>query len=240
MAIYTGSTAVAVSSLGVWNQNQSHWVAIYLDARTAGTCTIYFNGTQVLTYSGDTAEQVTDNWDQVSFGASWSSPTGNVGLHAIIDDVIITDNDGGVMTAPLPECFGQVIVPDAVISGNLTGVGAGGSGRFANVAERPASQAEYNLAAAISDEDLYSLTTPDTPGIVHAVSIWAEATRSGTITQGAIRTVSGASDTYATAVTLPSASSYGVLTRIHTRNPNGDVAWTVGTLTALQVGFKFS
>ena len=144
------------------------------------------------------------------------------------------------MTTPLTEAYGFPIVPDSVISGNLTGVPTTGANRFQNIDELPASQTDYNLAAAANDEDLYSLTAPASGATIHAVTVWAEAGRDGTITQAAIHTVSGASDTYGTAATLPAAPSYGVFSRVHTRNPDGDVAWTNASIAALQVGLKFT
>jgi len=239
VGFYNGGTPLAVTGPGVWNSATSHWIAIRLKAATAGTATLFIDGTQVLTFSGDTAEQATDDWDQFAFGSFW----GIFGpMNHWVDDVIVTDDDGGAMTTPLTEAYGFPIVPDGTISGNLTGVPpwVPTTDRYKNIDELPASQTDYNLAAAANDEDLYSLTAPASGATIHAVTVWAEAGRDGTITQAAIHTVSGASDTYGTAVTLPAAPSYGVISRVHTRNPDGDVAWTNASIAALQVGLKFT
>lgn len=236
--LYRDFTLVATSVDGAWIPTTPHWLAIHLVAASAGgLCTVFIDGVQAVTFSGDTAEQAADGWSRVSLGGGFF---GFNGITGYVDDLLITDDDGGAMTTPLAEAFGYPIFPDAVISGNLTGVPIVGANRYQNIDEQPASQTDYNLAVAVNDEDLYSLTTPATPTTVYAVAIWAEAARDGAITQGSIRTVSGASDTYGTAYVLPAAPSYGTFPRVHARNPDGDVAWTLASITALQVGLKFT
>jgi hypothetical protein len=236
--IYNGLTVIALSGGGVWNHRVSHWISVRAVTKSVGgSCTVFIDGLQVLTYSGDTAEQATDDWNQFGVGDYYG---GFPNWAGILDDLIITDDDGGTLLTPMPESYGFPIVPDGVVSGNLTGVAVVGANRFQNIDELPPLITDYNLAAASGDEDLYSLTAPASGVTIQCVSIWAEAARDGTITQAQLRTVSGASDTYGTAVVLPASPSYSVINRIHDRNPDGDVAWTNAAIAALQVGLKFT
>lgn len=235
--LYLATGLVASSAGGTWTQGVGHWLAINLKADNAGTCEVFVDGVSVVAYSGDTQESASPDWDRFSLGDAfsvWPGMTGNV------DDIICTDDDSGAMVLPLAEAYLCPIFPTSVISGNLTGSSATGPDRYQNVDEQPVNRADYNEAAAVSDEDLYGLQNPPSFIGCHGVVVYSEATRDGAITQVENHIVSGGSDTYDTAVVLPASPGYGVATTAMARNPDGDVPWLIATVNALQVGARFS
>jgi hypothetical protein len=239
IVLYRDTFAVHTTAPGVWNPNVNHWFSIRLDAKNVGgECTLFIDGAQILTFTGDLVAQATEDWDQVTWGNRFGS--GYNWETATLDDVLITDDDGGTLLTPMPESYGFPVAANGVVSGNLVGVPVTLANRYQNINEVPVSQATYNLAAAINDEDLYDYAAPPTGATVQCVAVYAEAGRDGTITQGEIHVVSGASDTYGTVETLPASPSFGVVDRLFTRNPDGDVAWNAASLAALQAGFRFT
>jgi hypothetical protein len=239
--LFRATTNIKTSAAGAWNASVGHWVAVYLKAQTAGECEVWVDGVRVIDFSGDTAENASDHWNQVGFGTFFAVTTGVTNSFVgVTDDLIISDDDTGAMTSPFVECVCIVKVPDGVVSGNLTGVPTTGANRYQNIDEQPVDQADYNEAAAANDEDLYDFAAgTGTPDTVVCVAVTANAGRDGTITGAQVHVVSGASDTYGSTVTLPAAPGFGTFGRYFKQNPDGPADWNGTSLGALQAGAKF-
>lgn len=227
-----GATVVATSVLTV-NMATMHWFAVqYTGLAAGGLCEVWVDGVLMVTFSGNTRGHATlDNWDQFQ----WNGVNGAGSNDITIDDVIITNAAGGRVA----EQFCQVMVPNAVVSGNLTGVPVTGSSRWQNIDEIPVSQADYNEAAAISDEDLYEFSNPATPVSVLCAVAWVEASRSGTITMVAPSVKVGATQVYATPTVLPT-TGFAAVPYIRETDPATSLAWTGAGLNALQAGARFT
>jgi len=230
----TAGTVVATSA-GVINRGVPHWLAIQLlAADAAGTCEVWSDGVLVVSFTGDTKAHTTlANWDQVRLVASGFS------ADHTIDDVIVTDSTTGRVV----EHVAPVMVVDGVSSGNLTGVPVTGANRYQNVDEGGAngatSQTDYNQAVAVNDEDIYTLSDPPTPTSVLCAVFWAEAARSGGITQAEIRVESGATTVSGPVEVLP-ASDYEANFYIRETDPDTAAAWTAAGLNAAKAGIKFT
>lgn len=228
-------TVLATSPVGTFNYSTGYWIAVYLHADNTGTMRVFVNGKEVVSYTGDTQALASGGWDRVAW-TRYSS-----GLAVIyLDDVIITDDDGGMVLTPLPEAYGQPLVPTEVVSGNLTGVPTTGTGRYANVANLPWDPSQYNEAAAPGDEDLYQMGGfVDMGGDILAVAVCANAYRQGLITQAELQVVSGGVGSYGAPEALAATPGTTTWCRHFSEDPAGG-AWTPASVNALQAGVRFS
>lgn len=229
-------TVLATSAVGTFNNSTGYWIAVYLHADNTGTMRVFVNGKEVVSYTGDTQALASGGWDRVA----WTRAT-TTGIPVIyLDDVIITDDDGGTALTPLPEAYGQPLVPTEVVSGNLTGVPTTGTGRYANVANLPWNPSQYNEAAAPGDEDLYQMGGyVDMGGDILAVAVCANAYRQGLITQAELQVVSGGTGSYGTPEALAATPGTTTWCRYFSEDPDGG-AWTPASVNALQAGVRFS
>lgn len=228
------STTLTQTLPGTYVQGRGYWVAVYLHADNAGSMRVFLNGEEVLSFTGDTQALTSPGWDRVEWGRASSFDP-----RLWIDDVIITDDDAGTALTPIPEVFGQPLVPVEVVSGNLTGVPVAGNGRYANVANLPWDPSQYNEAAAPGDEDLYQMGGfVDMGGDILAVAVCANAYRQGLITQAELQVVSGGTGSYGAPRVLDAAPDTTTWCRYFSEDPAGG-AWTPASVNALQAGVRF-
>lgn len=228
-------TVLATSPPGTFNYSTGYWIAVYLHADNTGTMRVFVNDKEVVSYTGDTQALASGGWDRVA----WLRPASGA-FDIYLDDVIITDDDGGMVLTPLPEAYGQPLVPTEVVSGNLTGVPATGTGRYANVANLPWDPSQYNEAAAPGDEDLYQMGGyVDMGGDILAVAVCANAYRQGLITQAELQVVSGGVGSYGAPEALAATPGTTTWCRYFGEDPAGG-AWTPASINALQAGVRFS
>lgn len=233
---YTG-TVLASSPLGAYNPSAGHWIAVYLEADNNGECRVYLDGVKVVSYQGDTQQRTDPGWAQCSFGLGVGGQIGT----AYWDDIIITDDDGGLMTEPLPECYGQAIWPVAVDSGNLTGTPETGADRYLNVASLPWDPDSCNIAAAPGDEDIYLLGGyVDLGGTVLMASVYANALSEGLITQAELGVGNGGQISWGAPQALPSSPDTRTWSRQFSVNPSTGDPWTPSGLNSLKAGVRFA
>lgn len=251
--LYVDNALKGSSASGTWITNRAYWVSIYYVADpAAGRMKIYLNGVLVLDTTlfspplSDTSSTGVAGWQKISFGrqsgiTTFPAALNNHGFSGYIDDLIITDDDGGTIVAspPFSECIGFPASLDADASVGLTPVPVGSN--FNNVNDFPAQQVTYNQATVSGQEDLYGVAAMSlTPASITAVSVWSQAARDGLISQAEIKVVSGASTTYGTVEVLPASPAFGSIARFFGFNPNGGAAWTKATVDALEVGIRFT
>lgn len=240
---YCDGVLIASSAAGTWVPGTPYWVSVFYEADpVAGRCKVYLDGVLVLdTGVTDTSTAGVAGWDGFSFGYVYSFPVPNYGAWGgAIDDLSVTDDDGGTITSPpFLECYAISQVPGSDVTTGLTP--NPGAPNYGNVDDIPAQQVSYNEATAAGQEDLYGLVPMAvTPASIPIVAVWAQATRDGAITQGELHVVSGLSDTYGTAETLPATPSFGSIARFFAEDPDGPAAWDQTSVDALQVGIRFS
>lgn len=238
---YCDGVLVASSPAGSWVPGIPYWVSVFYDADpVAGRCKVYLDGILALdTGITDTSTSGLAGWDGFSFGFAGVGPNyGNWG--GAIDDVSLTDDDGGTITTPpFAECYAIAQVPGSNVSTGLTPNPV--VPNYDNVNDIPAQQVDYNEATAVGQEDLYGLVPMAVaPASIPIVAVWSQATRDGAITQAELHVVSGLSNTYGTPDPLPATPAYGSIARYFPLNPDGLVAWNQATVDALQVGIRFT
>lgn len=238
---YCDGVIVASSSVGTWVPGTPYWVSVFYEADpVAGRCKVYLDGVMVLdTGVGDTSTAGVAGWDGFTFGYVGVGPNYG-GWGGAIDDLSVTDDDGGTITSPpFPECYAIAQVPGSDVTTGLTP--NPGAPNYGNVDDIPAQQVTYNEATAPGQEDLYGLVAMAVaPASIPIVAVWAQATRDGGITQGELHVVSGLSDTYGTVETLPATPSFGSIARYFAENPDGPAAWSQVTVDAMQIGIRFT
>lgn len=230
------SATVIATSATTYGTGVGHWIAVeLLAASSGGAASVWVDGVELVTFSGDTAGAASDGWDQIGFAGTGWGTTGLTPDYGI-EDLLLTD----ATTGRLDEQYCQVLRPVSVVSGNLTGTGSTGSARWENLDDAPADTADYNAAAAADDEDLYGLgNLAASPEVVTVAAVWSYASRSGSgVTASRHRLVSGASDTYQASHTLPSSGWLGVVDLVE-EDPATSAAWTEAALAGLQVGIQF-
>lgn len=249
---YRSNVLLQSSATGVVSQLQNSWIAIYMRCDPAvGEVRVFVNGVEVAGagpgpvgtpfYSGNTAYTGVADWQSVGFGLYSTFDLGR--WYGFIDDLVITDDDGGTITTapPFPEVFGVPQVPNTVVSGTLTPSTGLPADRWGNVNNiNPIQTTTYNEATIPGQEDLYGITPISVaPAAIWGVSVWTRSQRDGAISTEELRVVSGASDTYGTPLLLPAGPSYDVDARFFGQDPAGGV-WTQVAVDALQVGIRFS
>lgn len=231
------ASSLLTTYTAAYNQNVSHWFAIKVDAAASGEVQIWLDGVQVgSTYTGDTNPETTSNWNHFGWGGgiAGSSAGVNSGGEWYIDDIMVTDASTGRLT----EHFAPAIIPDGNGTVQLTPLAPGTN--WQNVDEVPLSDAEYNSASNINDEDFYTTTSlPVTPDAIACVNVLARATATGLITQGQCSVKSVASTAYQTPVVLP-AGSYLGLNYISETDPATSLAWDETGVNAMNIGIKFT
>lgn len=211
-----------------------HWFAIrYVALSSGGTIEVHVDGALLVSYSGNTRGHATlDGWDR--FAPAGVDVTAT---DCTIDDVIVTDAASGV----LAEHYAVAQRPSSVSSGVLVGTPTTGAGRFANVAEDPASTAEYNSASSAGDEDRYGLTAVGlTPASVLCAVAWVEAARSGGLTRIEALVSSGGTDSYTPTPYVLPGTGHGVHALVVEDDPDTSAAWTVSALDAALLGARFT
>lgn len=249
---YVNNTLQASSAAGTWQVTFAYWVSIYYKADpSAGRMRVYLNGVQVLD-SGvtDTSDTGLANWSKIAFGysntvTSTLTPLNSFGLNSFfagsLDDLIVTDDDGGTITVtpPFNECFGTASAADSDVSTGL--VPSPSAPNYNNINDFPAQQVTYNQANTVGAEDVYGIANMTaSPTSIPAVTVWAQASRDGAITQAEIKVVSGASSTYGTVEVLQASPVFSSIARFLATDPNGSIAWTKAAVDALSIGIRFT
>jgi hypothetical protein len=186
----------------------------------------------------------------VAFTGGDSADTIRDSIIAAINGVAnfrVTASSGGAATVSLVNdfdgTFGNLTITETVANAGfiVSGMSGGVNGnRDDNIDEVPTSDADYNTAAAINDEEVYGLSNPaNAPSSVHTAVFNAEAARSGAITQGEIIVQSGTTQVYGTVKVLP-ASGFELWEAIHDVDPNTAAAWTSSGLNGAKAGLRFT
>jgi hypothetical protein len=213
-----------------FNPNVPHWISLeVLSDNTTGVFTVWVDGVQVVTFSGDTQSHSTlTGWDQVRFLNTTSMR---------VDDMVITD----VTEGRINEHFIVGLVPtsdDVVAMTPSVGIN-----NFATVDEIPPSTADYNEGLVSGNQDTYGHgVLPWSPASIHSVGLNGYAARDGTITQGQLVMKSNVTTSLlpVTPHTLPaSAGVYEVFQEHWTLDPDTAAAWSEAGVNASKIGIKF-
>lgn len=230
LALYRGTTQIAITAANIAPMTVWHYLELSATiSDTVGVAKARLNGTEVLSFTGDTRNA----------GTLQSIDTVNLRINATFvqrfDDLYICDDTG---SAPLNDFLGDVRVYTSVPTG------AGASTNFTPsvgsnwscVDELPYSAVDFVSSSTGGAKDTYAMG--DLPGGtsgVYAVQVASIAKKSDTgarTMQNVLR--SGGTD-YPDGVTKPLATSDASYLSMWTTNPAGG-SWTVSAVNALEAG----
>lgn len=238
-SVYRGNFATLLATAAVaipgWAGGKAAWFAVENVAKDApnGVLTLWLDGVQYVTApaGADTQGSGTVDWDRFSTYSQNYLSGGN------FDDIIITD----INTGRLGEWFLQRQVPDLDVACALAPTPPGAGINYARVSEIPASQAQFNDATALLQEDVYGTSNPATaPITVLAVCAWAWCTRDGTITQARTGIEEGGITAYRAYAALPVAGTWQTIWQIADLNPSTGLAWTPAEINNLRLHIQFN
>jgi len=221
------ASPLASSAAGVVTSDTWFYMEVELIiSDTVGRCTVFVNGTQVLTISGvDTKGSTTTVVDEIRFTIAG---TGGGGL--VIDDFYLVD-----AATRLGESRVTTLVPTADTADKDWGRSTGAD-NYALVDELPFVTTDYVTSATIGDLDLYDFgNLPYTPVTIHAVqtSMFAAKDDAASRTVRA-RLKSGATSSNGTNLGL--SATHVQKLDLYATDPNTAAAWTTSAVNALQAG----
>ncbi|HEY5785862.1 MAG TPA: hypothetical protein VIT65_13895 [Microlunatus sp.] len=232
VALYRSSTQIAISAAGVCQANAWHYIEMSATVSdTVGVVTAKVDGTQVVTFTGDTKNAGTaTTLDRVDF-------LNSAGL-MYFDDLYLCD---GLGAAPWNDFLGdmrvQTIRPTAAGSQtDLTPVGS--ANNWDTVNESPPSITDYNYSATVGARDLYAMgdIAAATNGVL-GVQLVSVAHKTDSATRSVKNLVKVGSTVYASAAKVLAVSATPTLT-VHQVNPATSAAWTVSEVNAIETGVE--
>jgi len=163
----------AMNEYFAYNTNVAHWIAWEIDAKNSGgTMTLYIDGVQVASFTGDTTSNANDGFDQIRLA-------GNTGNRSLWDDIIITTEEEGMLE-------GEWFSPPMPCSGN--DLIQSDSGTYDNIEDIPPNSS-YNEFTSVGagKTDRYDTTAIGfTPEDIHCITVFNQGARDGTVTQAQI------------------------------------------------------
>lgn len=146
----------------------------------------------------------------------------------------VTFSSGAPGTAPVTTGGAN----SALVWGNVSSTGA----NYYEVSQNPPQGSlSYLFDATIGHEDLFAFSALSAPpSAIYAVAVKASLAKSDAGAKTAsLRLKSGATDSAGTGGTaLAPGTSFGWMTSLYERDPNGNIAWTKTALDAAQAGVK--
>lgn len=239
LTISSGGTARA--TWGGFGLNA--WCHLGVDVKchaSAGWITLYIDGNQVATWSGNTGAT---NIDLVKYGSETSSSGNQLTAYTYMDDLYIDDTSGEVAAAVVPSYRFGFVTPNG--NGNYSQC-AGSDGNSVNnyqqVDEQPNDgDTSYNKATAADQHDTYAMTSYTIPTSHVVTSVIPVAIcKKGAAVDIKIHPMirENAADWEGTAVAT--TTGYGnVLYERRTTAPDGD-PWDQTNTDAMEVGFGSS
>lgn len=229
MRLFRGTTQLAASSALTGILNSWHFLEMSFSiADSGGTCAGYVDGTQVVTFTGDTKNGgTTGHFDSIVIGNG-----GQVGV-AQWDDIYWSDS-----ATPLGDRRVDVIYPNADTA-QKDFHPQSGSNNYAMVADIPNDgDTSYVFTGSSSAEDLYDVVSlPTSSASIEAVQVNAVARRvdagGSTLT---LEAKSGSTKHSDGGHTL--STNYVNYQMLLLTNPDTSAAWTDTDITGLKLGIS--
>lgn len=223
--VVNGSTAatVSIATNGFSTTNTWHSIGVtYKADASAGFVSIYINGTQVLTFTGNTGTSASG----VYFGGSGESSTGWAN-YAYFDDFYIDSASSEADAIPPSYSFGWSPASAAGTSAAWAATGATPNYECVNDTGAPNDDTDYVSATSAGLIDYYATTniTVPTGYAVNALipTVWAKKTDTATASQIKCGARLSGSNTTNTAQSM--ITTYAMVFERHTAKPGGG-AWS--------------
>lgn len=227
---------VASVSLGGSNINRNDtWMHIGVNvyANASGFATLYVDGLQVLTYSGNTA----GNIDTVYFGGRIGGGSG-WGVSAYFDDFYVDTATGESDVAPPSKRFLFSLVNAAGTNAQWT-PSAGSNFQNVDDSGAPDGDTTYNKAASAALKDTFNTTNITVPAdhVIRAAIPLAIVKRTDTGVASQIRLHSYDGATYQNGSDQTPSGSYNTLWERQTLQPDSS-AWNETDFNAMEFGLE--
>jgi len=222
------ATSERVIAAGGW-----YYIEVYyLPDDSTGVCTIRVNGTEWLTFSGDTRNG--DNLAVVRLKYR-SNQVGVTTNDCYFDDLVINDTSGSVNNTWPGQQKLYLAVPNA--AGDQTDLTPSAGNNWDCVDEIPTSTADYVSSATATEYDLYNITDPlagtETLGSV-VLNIVAKID-SGS---GNIATTLKANVTEDDGANIGLTEAWQLYQQAWAVNPDDSAAWAPADIDDLQIGVE--
>lgn len=226
LRLWRGGTMVAESVPNLIKTADWHYFEMeYVGNSTTGRATLYLDGVQVTTFTGNTQ-------NQAPYGANGIQISGGSDGGLWIDDLYVIDQ---------PTRIGERRIDTLRPNGDITGNSFAPSTTGANylmLNEATVDASNYVTSNVLGAKDLYNFDNLTTvPTVIDAVqlSVWAQKTDSDT-RQMATIFHSNTSETTGPVINLP--GNHIDMNRIENLDPATNAAWTAAGVNALQAGYK--
>ena len=226
--LYT-ATAPQNFMSGIW-----HWIEFhYKYGSSAGVAEIWFDGVQVLSWTGNTTSSGGGGISQVSLAQINSNVTCNVDDFYIIDVAA-----GGANTTRLGDCRIGTLLPTANASPNQATPSSGNAFACVNEAQWNTSNYVTFTPYAAGMVELYTLgSLPSTPTAIFGVRTLAIADKSDAGSAGLYPLVKS-NGSLGTGTSQPLSTSWGHVSGIFETDPHTSAAWTTAAVNAMACGVQ--
>lgn len=231
IAAMRGTTQVVNSVVPVIQLNTWHYIELEFEiADVGGRLTVYVDGAQVCTFSGDTANSGT-----TANGVFMNSGASGFGRLGYYDDIYISDS-----STRLGECRIETLRPSADAS-PLTLTPNSGAVHYDRVNATVAQSVTYNQGVAVGLEDRYDLSNLSSiPATVHAIQLGVVANKTDANAKAIALSADDGTTVYYSGQ-IPLGASATILNNTNRKllntNPSGG-AWTGAIVNALKAGVR--
>jgi len=238
--LYRGlSTTSLATYANAITDNQWHYIEFGCKiADSGGWAKVRIDGTEVISYTGDTDALSTGLGKFIEF----SAPHNYVTWSCEIDDIYVCDDTGSVNNDFLGDITVETLYPTS--DGGETGfTPSTGSDKFAVVDEVPANTTDYLTGTSVGEQVTFGMSNlsyinGSIKGVVVEMNTKNEGVSSDEL-RGLTR-ISGT--TYEPSGTGPTSatgqSTYDALQQAFDTNPDTTAAWTVSDVNAAEFGIK--
>jgi hypothetical protein len=230
VTILRGSTVIATSSTNayVMNTTQYYEIKASIDP-TAGSVTVKIDGTQVLTFTGNTKNGGTNNTIDGVQVQNTANP------YTYFDDLYILNTTGTTNNTFLGDVRVAALMPTgAGSSTQLTPTGS--ASNWQNTADVPINTARYNSSSTVGQRDTYALADlPAGTGTIFGIQTNMTASKSDAAVAGIKAAIKSGSNVYYDSTQNLSASA--VQSRaVRETDPATSTTWTVSGINGLEAG----
>jgi hypothetical protein len=226
-----GSTLVGVTPLDTWFH--IGWRINIHD--TTGSMTVWYNGTQIYTISGqDTMSSSSfPTIDSISLYGNGGTPAGTA--YQLFDDLVVLNAAGSINNNYLGDVAVVTLRPNGV--GDRTQLTpVGGATNWDNVNEPIHTGLDYNASDTVGQGDLYALENLPASVGVSFVQQSSYARKNTTAAKSLAHIMKIGGTEYAQTA-IPLDTSFAALSNVIEQNPAGG-AWSSTALNAAQIGVE--
>lgn len=232
--LYRNVTQIAASANAVCPASTIQYLEIktYVHS-TLGTVSVRLNGTEIISFSGNTRNGGTGVMDNIAFGSN-----SGTGAQFRFDDLYVCDTTGSKNNDFLGDVFVQIVRPNG--NGNYSqfvGQDSDSTNNYLNVDETTSDgDTTYNQAGTATNKDSYAVGDLTGSNTVLGVQVGTMAKHTGS--GGTMRHLVRRSSTDAFGATKTPAASYDHALHLWESDPIASADWTITNFNASEFGVE--